>query len=127
MYSLSHDRFVERLADYEGTPTEVMENTSLLEILVPLMRADFELADTYIFNQNKPKLNCPIHAFGGTDDGLVNIDELDSWKEMSAFDSSFSLIKGGHFFIKSAEEELIQLIKKNVLKSETQISLNCLA
>lgn len=53
-----------QLRRLNGTPTAVLENTELMQILVPILRADFAVLEnsTYI---DEPPLNCAIAVFGG--------------------------------------------------------------
>ena len=54
-----------------GTPSELLNHEELMEIMLPLLRADFALYETYVYS-TEPPLNCPISAFGGLQDHRVN-------------------------------------------------------
>ena len=51
-----------------------------MRFLVPLLRAEFELCQTYVYEPG-PLLDCPLSVFGGLDDGEVSHEELESWRE----------------------------------------------
>jgi medium-chain acyl-[acyl-carrier-protein] hydrolase len=67
-YDLPEPEFIEELRHLNGTPPEILEQPELMRLLVPLLRAEFELCQTYVY-QPGPNLDCPLHIFGGVDDG----------------------------------------------------------
>ena len=66
-YDVPDNEFIAELRRLNGTPQEVLDNAELLELMMPLLRADFELCQTYSC-EDEPPLSCPITAFGGIDD-----------------------------------------------------------
>ena len=71
-----------------GTPREVLEHEELMEIMLPVLRADFALYETYVYSP-EPPLNCPISAFGGLQDRKVSHSDLEAWRDQTS--ASFSL------------------------------------
>lgn len=97
-YNLPDAEFVKEIAKLNGTPKEILQNAELLELLFPLLRADFELVETYKFRNHAP-LKCPISAFGGSDDEEVSIDDLKAWRRQTVSDFKLNILEGDHFFI----------------------------
>jgi medium-chain acyl-[acyl-carrier-protein] hydrolase len=64
-YHLPEAEFIERLRQLQGTPEEILHCTELLHLLLPLLRADFEVCETYQYNAAEPLWNCP--EFGGSE------------------------------------------------------------
>jgi len=58
IYDLPEAEFVAKLRDLKGTPEEVLRNEELIQLLTPLLRADFRIADLYCAAQTR--LDCPI-------------------------------------------------------------------
>ena len=54
---------------YDDTqfPKEALDNEHVLRLILPALRSDTALYRNYIY-QDRPPLECPIHAFGGTED-----------------------------------------------------------
>jgi medium-chain acyl-[acyl-carrier-protein] hydrolase len=73
-YDLPKDEFVEALRHLGGTPREVLEHAELMELMLPLIRADFQLIGTYEYHPGAP-LECPIRAYAGSED----CEETLSW------------------------------------------------
>lgn len=111
MHALEHDAFVEALRNLEGTPEEVLEHEELMAILVPTLRADFQLCETYQWIEERP-LDVPLTLFGGTRDPNVSRDELEAWSSMTTGPVTTQMFEGGHLFLQHAHEELMNAIQK---------------
>ncbi|MGD1861541.1 MAG: thioesterase II family protein [Leptolyngbyaceae cyanobacterium] len=98
MHTLPNADFITELRRYSGTPNEVLNNAELMALLLPMLRADFALLETYHYQAQTP-LTCPIVAFWGEQDAIVSLEEIKPWQLHT--DRSFALEKvaGDHFFI----------------------------
>jgi medium-chain acyl-[acyl-carrier-protein] hydrolase len=92
-----------------GTSADVLENQELMELLLPTLRADLQLAETYFLAQ-PAALNCPVAAFGGSLDPDITDRDLAAWREITSGDFRLHMLEGGHFFINSARVRLISLV-----------------
>ena len=99
VHNLPETEFLAELRRLNGTPIELLNHAELMEILLPLLRADFALYETYQYSV-APALNCPITAFGGLQDRRVEQADLAAWSVQT--DNSFALrmFPGDHFFLK---------------------------
>ncbi|MBO0795654.1 MAG: thioesterase, partial [Ktedonobacteraceae bacterium] len=78
MHSLPDAALVDALRRLGGTPQAVFEHEELLQIVLPILRADFELCETYVYAQEAP-LDVPISVFGGEQDPMVSVQDLQGW------------------------------------------------
>jgi medium-chain acyl-[acyl-carrier-protein] hydrolase len=101
---------VERL---EGTPPEVLRNHELLQLVLPTLRADFALCETYAHAPGLP-LRCPLTAFGGLDDPQAARDDVEAWREHTAARFTLRMLPGGHFFINHSAETLIGIVAREL-------------
>jgi medium-chain acyl-[acyl-carrier-protein] hydrolase len=108
-YNLPEPAFLAELRRLNGTPKAVLENAELLQLLLPIVRADFEALETY-FYQAQPPLECPIAAFGGLSDTETNIDNLEAWANQTTAAFSLQMLPGDHFFLHSAQSQLLQYL-----------------
>jgi surfactin synthase thioesterase subunit len=113
IYHLDDEGFKQGLRHLEGTPEEVLANDELMDIMLPRLRADFTLYETYTY-QNEPLLDLPFSIFGGTQDKDIPQDDLDAWKELSSSEVNLRMIEGNHFFINTAEAELLRAITEDL-------------
>lgn len=114
LYTLPDARFiVEIRRRFNGIPREVLAEPELLRLLLPVLRADVEMLETYQF-KSAPPLDCPITAFGGTEDGDVRDEDLEAWREHTKANFTTMLFPGDHFFIQTAAQELLRIICRNL-------------
>lgn len=97
VHLLSDAAFVERLRSFEGTPKEVFEYPELLELLIPILRADFRLLETHYGDAGR-QVASPITAFGGLADPEVNESELMGWQSCTIGAFKSQRFEGSHFY-----------------------------
>lgn len=98
-----------RIRRLGGTPSAVLENRELLDLLLPPLRADFALIDDYVYRPGAP-LDCPIVAVGGDADAAVAPGLVAQWAQQTAAGFTQHTVKGGHFFLDSARAELLAIV-----------------
>lgn len=112
-YNLPHDEFIEELRRLKGTPQEVLDHPELMELMVPLLRADFEICETYSFS-HEPPLDLPMTAFGGIADVEVPQEKMESWREHTRESFSLHMLPGDHFFIHTAQPDIIRIVVREL-------------
>lgn len=97
----------------EGTPQEVLRNDELMKVLLPTLRADFELCDTYAYRP-ETALDIPIHAFGGHQDVRVGREDLQAWDQQAGNTFDLTMLPGSHFFLHSAKHLLVDAVNSTL-------------
>ncbi|WP_314901640.1 alpha/beta fold hydrolase [Actinomyces naeslundii] len=110
---LTDVEFVRQLSEIGGTPREVLASAELLEFMMPALRADFELVDTYRF-VGGGVLSCPVFVLGGDEDATVTADDLAGWSTHTTASTSVTMFPGDHFFVQSAVGEVANLLRRNI-------------
>lgn len=110
LHELPDDEFVAALRDLGGTPEAVLEHEELLSLFLPSLRADFEVCETYRY-QPTPQLSCPLTSLVGEGDSTTPIDAARAWHSCTTGAFSFQVIGSGHFFIREAEQDVLELIR----------------
>jgi medium-chain acyl-[acyl-carrier-protein] hydrolase len=77
IHNLPEPLFLDQLRYLNGTPEEILQNTELMQLFVPTLRADFALNDTYTYTE-APPLKCPIAVFGGLQDLEYEYEQLEA-------------------------------------------------
>ena len=95
---LDDDKLVAVLRDYNGTPPEVLADRELVAMLLPSIRADFELAETYRY-QPAATLDIPVTAWAGRDEARSSSDQVSGWGLETTGPFEQAWFDGGHFFI----------------------------
>ncbi len=122
IHALPESAFLAEIRRFNGTPAEVLENADLMEILLPILRADFTVVETYRYLAESP-LNCPITVLGGLEDPETNEYLLQAWQEQTTEAFSLQMLPGDHFFVHSAQSRLLELLAEAL---EQTIQLNAL-
>ncbi|HYW06875.1 MAG TPA: alpha/beta fold hydrolase [Longimicrobium sp.] len=106
VHALPEAEFMAELRRLAGTPEEVLRNEELMSILVPLLRADFTLSETYPIREEAP-LDVPVSAYGGNGDERVPNEAVGAWRQHTAGAFRQVTFDGGHFFINEKRDEVM--------------------
>jgi len=113
IYHLSDAEFVAGLRSLNGTPQEVLNHPELMQMLIPALRADFTMADTYMSALSTP-LECPITAFAGVQDPEATPEEVQTWQQYTSSTFSIHLLPGDHFFVNTAKQKLLDILAQSL-------------
>ncbi|MEU6205015.1 thioesterase domain-containing protein [Micromonospora musae] len=111
--TVDDDELLRRLGDGGGLPVEVLDHPELVELLLPLLRADFGRVDSYRYVPGEP-LPVPIVVFSGRHDRAVTREQSEAWARHSAAGGTLHEISGGHFFLHDALDELLAVIRADL-------------
>jgi medium-chain acyl-[acyl-carrier-protein] hydrolase len=111
--TLPAKEFLADVRRLNGIPKEVLEHNELMEVVLPLLRADFALYENYVYSP-EPPLNCPISAFGGLQDGKVSRSDLEAWRDQTTASFSLRMLPGGHFFLNTTQSLFFQMLSQEL-------------
>lgn len=94
--------FIDSVRRFGGLPDLVAQNEELLEIFLPILRADFAMTETYVYRQESP-LECSVTAFGGLSDPKVSREKILAWNIHTSVRFNTHFFPGGHFFLHDSE------------------------
>lgn len=114
LHSLPEAEFIEALDRLNGTPKELLENAELMQLLLPILRADFAVCETYAYRKGAA-LNCPITAFGSLQDRRLYRSDLKAWGEQTAASFSMQIFPGDHFFLHTSESLLLHQLTTELM------------
>ncbi len=112
-FDLPDSEFIKELRQIQGTPESVLQNPELMALFLPLLRADFELCQTYHYNHELP-LNCPFFVFGGLTDSDISQESLVSWRAQTTYPMKLQMFPGDHFFILNAQQSILQIVSQHL-------------
>jgi surfactin synthase thioesterase subunit len=110
---LEKEDFIEELKGLNGSPREILEDDDLLEYFEPILRADFKVSETYVYEKTDP-LEIPFTVITGTDEDM-NVVDIKLWQNESTLHVDFISMKGNHFFILDHSNEIVEIISKKLL------------
>lgn len=112
--ALADREFVEKVEYYYQPGGEAWNNLELRQFLLPVLKDDIALYETYVYRDDRP-LNCPIDVFVGDSDRSIPLEMSEPWSEQTSAEMNRHVFSGGHFFIDEYLRE-IQSIVANSLK-----------
>jgi medium-chain acyl-[acyl-carrier-protein] hydrolase len=114
IHTLPQADFLCQIAQLDGTPTTILEHAELMELLYPILRADFAVNETYVYRPG-PRLDCPISALGGLRDQLVDRAQLEAWRAQTSGPFALRMFPGQHFFVNELRPLLLRIVTQDLL------------
>jgi medium-chain acyl-[acyl-carrier-protein] hydrolase len=102
IHRLPDPQFVSALHKLGGLPDALLRQPELLQVFLPLLRADLRLAERYERPAVGP-LPVPVAAFAGDDDPMTDDLGMLAWKRETSRSCELVFLEGGHFFLDSPE------------------------
>lgn len=116
IHALPHAEFLGELRRLAGTPEELLDNAEFMTFMLPILRADFALYETYDYAP-EPPLDCVIHAFGGLHDQRVSRADLEGWRDHTRTAFSLRMFPGDHFFLNTTQPLLLRVLSRDLCAS----------
>ncbi|WP_254027719.1 type I polyketide synthase [Mesorhizobium ventifaucium] len=121
MYIYRDDKLTDVVRSLGLVPKEALANEELLHnFILPPMRADFELAETYDRNLPTP-LRAAITAMGGVQDETINADDLDEWRRLTTSRFARIMFDSDHFYTHSMTSDVVSTLLREVGEVKAQL------
>lgn len=114
LHHLPDDQLLSALGKLNGTPADLLAHRELMQLMLPVIRADFEAGATYLC-PSEPPLPVPITVFGGLADPRWAREHLQAWQAQTTAAFEVKMVEGDHFFLNT--ESGRAAIIASVLKS----------
>jgi surfactin synthase thioesterase subunit len=105
------EHVLEELRYLGGTPQEVLDDAELMALMLPTLRADFSVLESYEY-LDEPPLPLPLTVFGGDEDTMVTPARLHGWRRQSSGGSQLRMLPGGHFFVHTSTRMIMAEITR---------------
>jgi medium-chain acyl-[acyl-carrier-protein] hydrolase len=115
LHDLPDAELFEELRRLNGTPAEVLEHPELMALILPLLRADFSVSESYVY-EDEPPLDCPISVYGGLADAHAPREDLEAWRRQTTQDFALRMLEGDHFFINTARPVLLGALARELYR-----------
>ena len=106
---LPEEALIETLRVFNGTPPAVLAQRDLMALLLPTLRADFEIAELYAYRPGV-RLAVPLSVLAGRSDGEVDEAQLHAWSLETTGDCEFHWFDGDHFFVHSSRDAVLAVV-----------------
>jgi medium-chain acyl-[acyl-carrier-protein] hydrolase len=111
IHNLPDSQFIEELKKYNGISPDVIEDKELINLFLPVIRADFSISETYKYAGEIP-FDYPLTALSGVNDNTFEFSSLLGWKKQTTNIFIHYSLPGDHFFIKSSYNKVIQIVNQ---------------
>jgi medium-chain acyl-[acyl-carrier-protein] hydrolase len=108
VHALPEEEFLSELRQLNGVPAKVLQDSELMQLLLPMLRADFAVFETYQYMPESP-LDCALTGFCGLQDQQVRREDMEAWRDQTHGAFSLRMLPGDHFFLNAAQPLLQQL------------------
>lgn len=98
IHALPDQAFLDAIRTMNDIPPEVLEQSELMGIMLPILRADFQMIETWQYRPSPP-FRVPISVFGGFDDPEVPTENLNAWAACTTGEMKCHLFSGDYFFL----------------------------
>lgn len=109
---ISDNNVLDTVKLLNGIPSEVLNNSDILNVFLPIIQADYNALDTYRYQHSRP-LDCPITVFNGTEDEDMRYGR-NEWREETNAACTFYDYPGSHFFIKEQNQDMLRVMGREL-------------
>jgi surfactin synthase thioesterase subunit len=102
-----------RMRELGGVDAAVLDDPDLRELVLPVIRADHRLAESYRYRPG-PRLSCPVTVLTGRSDPVVSAADAQAWQRHTSAEFCLHTVAGGHFFISDHRDAVIGLVRTAV-------------
>lgn len=99
---MGDEKLLEELKRMDGTPKELLENEEVQKYILPIIKRDYALNESYCYNNEKIQADILVHS--GKDDPDLNFERIEGWKNVTDGTTRIREWEGGHFFLFELED-----------------------
>jgi medium-chain acyl-[acyl-carrier-protein] hydrolase len=115
-YLLDDASLAAALAAMDTETAAALLDPELRDMMLPVVRADFAIVETYQFVPRAP-LAMPVSAFGGLADADISPDQVEAWRELTSGPFRRRMFQGGHFYLRAQRPRLLSYLASDLLGS----------
>jgi len=110
LHLLPDDALVAELRRLGGTPEQILRDPDFQALLLPIVRADLAVRETYAYAA-EPPIPCPITVMIGSHDPQVDAAAAESWRLHTTAPTRVRRFWGDHFFVSGARADVLSAIR----------------
>jgi medium-chain acyl-[acyl-carrier-protein] hydrolase len=116
LHELDDAELLRELVRLDRVAPVVLENEELSRLVLPMLRADCGIVETYRYEPSEP-LRCDVSVYGGEADDLTTAAGLAAWRDHTAGDFVVQMFPGDHDFPQSMRAALVEAVAASALRS----------
>lgn len=119
LHALPEADLIREVSALNGTPMDVLRDPDIMNLWLPIARADFFLAESYRYQPGE-LLNLPIHVYAGTQDERTNKERAEGWQMETRSDCTVRWFEGGHFFINEQRDAVLNALSDDLSATQSR-------
>ena len=117
LHPLPDGEFIDELnRRFGGLPAAIVDEPELLELFLPVLRADVTLLETHVFRAEAP-LDVPMSAYGGVGDHQTHPESLGAWGTLAARPLTVRTFPGGHFYLHQHRDDFLRAFRQELTRT----------
>lgn len=116
IYLLPEEEFIQEARSMGGIPEKLFRYEVLLQKAMETLRADYKILETGGYQPIIKKLNYNISILSGNEDALSEALDMSIWEKYTEGKCSFYVFEGGHFYLHSNAEGIVNIINKTLIR-----------
>ncbi|WP_312203353.1 thioesterase II family protein [Anaerospora hongkongensis] len=116
---MDDEALIAELKRLQGTPPEILENKEFIRFLLPMIRSDYKLHESYAYRGQK--LSIPIIAHAGKYDRDANAAIMQHWQQVTDGIFAIEEFNGNHFFVQDLGEAYLAELVREVLQTDSGV------
>jgi pyochelin biosynthesis protein PchC len=116
LHRAGNPALIAELRSLGGTDPRILQDSEVLELILPTMRADYTASETYRFEPGPP-LSCDITAMTGNRDSLNTTEEAAAWSAHTTGAFDLRVYPGGHFYLDDCQARVLEVISSSLAGS----------
>jgi surfactin synthase thioesterase subunit len=97
------------LKHLSGTDERLLGDEEILRMVLPALRADYAILDSYRDEGGRP-LRCPVTALVGDSDPVTSVEDAKAWEAHTSGSFELKVFRGGHFFLAEHQVEVASVV-----------------
>ncbi|MGW4226946.1 thioesterase II family protein [Streptomyces bauhiniae] len=106
---LDDEAFLAQIRAFAGYDHPALAHPEMRALLLPMLRADVQMHENYRPTSEKP-LDVAVTALRGSEDELVDAEQIAQWRDATTADFRTAELDGGHMYLADDAESLLRLI-----------------
>lgn len=105
---------IQEMQRLDGTRVDLEAFPELADMILPLMRNDYRLIETYQPVQHKKPIKTAITVLTGDEDKELDVGDAEAWKQETTGSFAIKSFSGGHFYLVPQQDEVIATLTRLV-------------
>jgi surfactin synthase thioesterase subunit len=107
---LPDEEFLLRVREFAGYSHEALADREMRQLILPTLRADVEMHESYLPRDDAP-LPVPIISLRGREDHLVSSEQAGQWATATSKDFTLVEVPGGHMYLTGGAEPVLRHVE----------------